>query len=356
MRLAFFGSPEFAVPSLERLAARHEVRAVITQPDRPAGRGRAAQPPAVKLAAERLGLPVQQPETVKTAAFRDAYAALQAEAGVVVAYGEILGPKLLALAPRGWWNVHASLLPRWRGAAPIQWAIAAGDTRTGVTIMRMTAGLDAGPTLASAGLDVDAETDADALGVRLAALGAELVAEAMDAVAAGTADARLAPQDEAGVTLAPPLKKEDGRIDWSAAARRVHDRVRGFHSWPGAWTTWRGATLKIVRTRPLATTGTGTSPGGAAPGTLRDTEPGTTPVTTTDTMPGTMPDTMPGTMPGTMIVAPGGEGLRVQCGDGLLDVLVVQRPGKQPLGGADFLRGARLAPGERLGGGTGPTP
>ena len=324
MRLAFFGSPEFAVPSLERLAARHEVCAVFTQPDRPAGRGRAAQPPAVKLAAQRLGLPVEQPPTVKTAAFRDAYAALRAEAGVVVAYGEILGPKLLALAPRGWWNVHASLLPRWRGAAPIQWAIAAGDRRTGVTVMRMTAGLDAGPTLASAALEVDDEVDAGALGGRLARLGAELVAEAMNAVAAGTADERLVPQDDAGVTLAPPLRKEDGRLDWSASARRVHDRVRGFHPWPGAWTTWRGATLKIVRTRPPAATGT------AAP--------------------------TPGREPGALIIAPGGAGLLVQCGDGPLDVLVVQRPGKQPLDGAAFVRGARLDPGERLGGDAGPPP
>jgi methionyl-tRNA formyltransferase len=313
VRIAFFGSPAFAVPSLRRLAARHQVVAVYTQPDRPAGRGRAARPPDVKLAAAELGLPVVQPETVKTAAFREELAARGAEAAVVAAYGEIMGPKLLAVVPRGWWNVHASLLPRWRGASPVQWAILAGDAATGVSIMRLTQGLDEGPVLAAQELPIDDAIDGDALEAQLAALGAEMIEAAMARVEAGTAEAALVPQDATRATHAPLLKKEDGRLDWSAPARAVHDRVRALWSWPGAFTTWRGEVLKLAKSAPPS------APAG--------------PVAATP--------------PGTVVLD--GARLLVRCGDGPLELLALQRPGKQVLPAADFLRGARLAAGERFG-------
>ena len=316
MRIAFFGSPAFAVPSLRRLAARHEVVAVYTQPDRPAGRGRAARPPEVKVAAAELGLPVVQPESVKTAAFREAFAARGAEAAVVAAYGEIMGPKLLALSPRGWWNVHASLLPRWRGASPVQWAILSGDAATGVSIMRLTEGLDEGPVLAAKELPIDEVVDGDALEAQLAQLGAEMIEAAMARVEAGTADAALVAQDATRATYAPLLKKEDGRLDWRAPAREIHDRVRALWSWPGAFTTWRGEVLKLARSAP------------AAPSPLAPVAAGT---------------------PAAGTVLRDGQRLLVQCGDGPLEVVALQRPGKQLLPAAEFLRGARLAAGERFG-------
>jgi methionyl-tRNA formyltransferase len=257
LRTVFFGSPAFAVPCLRAVAAESELVAVVSQPDRPAGRGQAPTPPAVKQEAERLGLPVLQPEKVRTPETAAALAAFQADLFVVVAYGRILPQALLDLPRLGPYNVHASVLPRLRGAAPIQWAIIRGEAETGVSIMRMEAGLDTGPVAAVRALPIADDDTAGTLSEKLSRLGAELLVATLPAIAAG--GVRLQAQDDAAATLAPPLTKADGVLRWDQPARLVSARARGVDPWPGAATTLNGEPLKLFG--PRVVTGGAEGPG-----------------------------------------------------------------------------------------------
>lgn len=239
------GTPSFAVPQLAALAAAgHELLAVVAQPDRPAGRGHALKEPATKIWARERGIPVLQPEKVRDGRLAAELSALRPDVLCVAAYGRILGRDLLTLAPYGVVNVHGSLLPRWRGAAPIQWAIASGDAETGVTIMQVDEGLDTGDMLLQRTLPIAPDDTAERLGARLAELGGEALIAALALLAKGG----LVPvrQDPAKATLAPILTKDHGRIDWTRPAREIADRLRGFSPWPGAWTTLDGKVLKIL--------------------------------------------------------------------------------------------------------------
>ena len=249
MRVVFMGTPAFAVPSLEALArVGHELLAVVAQPDRPAGRGHALREPATKAWARAHGVPVLQPEKVRDGKLAAELSALRPDVVCVAAYGRILGRDLLELAPHGALNVHGSLLPRYRGAAPIQWAVADGEAETGVSIMQMDEGLDTGDVLLQRVLPIGPSDTAESLSPRLAALGGDALAEAL----AGLARGGLVPvrQDGTRATLAPLLTKDDGRVDWSAPAARVASRLRGFQPWPGAWTTLEGKTVKLLEAAP----------------------------------------------------------------------------------------------------------
>lgn len=300
MRVAFFGTPPFAVPTLQALLdAGHEVCVVVAQPDRPAGRGQAVQsPPTVELA-RRHGIPVLQPLKVKSGPFPEQVEALGAEVGVVVAYGRILTPRLLAAPRRGCINVHASLLPRWRGAAPIQWSVIAGDRVTGVTTMWMAEGLDTGDLLLQEAVDLDETWTAGELHDRLAPLGAALLVRTLAELD------RVVPrvQDEALVTWAPMLQKEDGRLDWTRPARELVSRVHGLNPWPGAFTTLGGEVLKVHRARAV--------PGEGRPGELLG-------------------------------------GARIACGEGAMELVEVQLPGRRRVSGADLVNGLRLGSGMLL--------
>ena len=244
MRAVFLGTPEFAVPSLKALAAKHDVVAVFTQPDRPKGRGNQLAESAVKQAAHELGIAVHQPERVRRPESFELLRSLEAEIMVVVGYGQIIPQAIIDLPRYGILNVHASLLPKYRGAAPIQWAIAKGETETGVTIMQIDAGLDTGDMLKKAALAIDAEETAPQLSARLAPLGAELLIATIAGIEAGTVEPQK--QNDADATLAPILKKEDGLIDWKRPASEIYNRLRGFNPWPGAYTTFRGQQLSIL--------------------------------------------------------------------------------------------------------------
>jgi len=307
MRLAFLGTPAFAVPTLERLVGRgHQVLAAVTQPDRPKGRGQALAQPPVKEAALRLGVPVYQPERVKRPEAVDYLRSLAPEAMVVVGYGQIIPQSILDIPPLGILNVHASMLPKYRGAGPIQWAIVNGETSTGVTIMRIDAGLDTGPMLLKAETAIGADETAIDLGRRLSVMGADLLVEALDALAAGHIVPQ--PQDNAQATYAPMLKKEDGRIEWSRSALQIHNQVRGVQPWPGAHSIFRAAALHVWRTRPVET-GTG-----GPPGALLRIKP-----------------------------------LLVACGVGALELIEVQVEGRKRMPAADFANGHRLVENEILG-------
>lgn len=299
MKLAFFGTPAFAVPTLRTLLdSEHEVALVVAQPDRPAGRGQTLQsPPTILLARER-GIPTLQPAKVKTGELPETLERLGLDVAVVVAYGRILTPRLLTAPRLGCINVHASLLPRWRGAAPIQWSIAAGDPVTGVTTMQMAEGLDTGDVLLVEETPIGDEEDAAALSARLSEMGARLLLRTL------AEQPTPRPQDDALATYAPMLTKEHGKVEWERSARDIDCRIRGFSPWPGAQTLFRGEPLKILRARALDGTG--------EPGVIQ-------------------------------------KGARVGCGQGLLELIEVQLPGKKPVRGADFVNGARVAPGERLG-------
>src|SRR5512133_3077744 len=250
MRVVFMGTPAFAVPSLDALVrAGHELAGVVAQPDRPAGRGNALKAPATKEWALGRGIPVLQPTKVRDGTLCAALAALKPDLLVVAAYGRILGKDLLGLAPHGAINVHGSLLPRYRGAAPIQWAVANGEAETGVTIMQMDEGLDTGDMLLQRALPIGPADTAESLSPRLAALGGEALVEALALLSAG----KLTPvkQDAAEATLAPILSKDDGKVDWSRPAAVIAARLRGFTPWPGAWTTLEGKTVKLLDVEPL---------------------------------------------------------------------------------------------------------
>jgi methionyl-tRNA formyltransferase len=309
LRIVFLGSGAFAIPSLHALvAAGHDVAAVVTQPDREKGRGRALLPPPVKPVAESLGLRVLQPPRIRLPEAQETLRALAPELQVVVAYGQILPRSVIDIAPRGTINVHSSLLPRYRGAAPIHWAIVNGETETGVTTMMIDEGLDTGPILLKRATAIGPEETTPELEARLAAIGGALLIETIDGLARGTI--APVPQDHGAATLAPILHKEDGRIDWSAPAEVIARRVRGLVPWPGTVTTWAGGDLKILRARPEAGTAS------AEPGTILSND----------------------------------DGIVVACGGGTaLRILDVQPASRRPMTAAAFAAGARLSPGARLG-------
>jgi len=309
-RVVFFGSPAFAVPSLRAVAAETELCAVVSQPDRPAGRGQAPAAPAVKREAEALGVPVLQPEKIRTPETHAALAAFAADLFVVVAYGRILPQTLLDLPRLGPFNVHASLLPRLRGAAPIQWAIIGGESETGVSIMRMEAGLDTGPVAAVRALPIADDDTTGTLSLKLAELGARLLIETLPEIVAGTVTLR--PQDHAAATLAPLLAKADGVLKFDQPARLVSAQARGVDPWPGATTTLDGEPLKLFAPRVFDA-----APGIEGPGVIRD------------------------------VTA---EGVFVSCGHAdrqLVAFAEVQFPGKRRMPAA--LARERLRPGTRLG-------
>ena len=248
-RLVFMGTPPFAVPSLEALARDHEVAAVVTQPDRPARRGRKVTPCAVKKAALELGLPVVQPASLREGEAVAELTRLAPTVMVVAAYGQILRPQVLAIPPAGVLNVHPSLLPKYRGASPIAGALLAGEQQTGVTIMLMDEGMDTGPILSQRTVDIDPQDTTGSLGERLAGLGAELLAEVLPAWLEGRIEAQA--QDDAQATYTKPISKGDGVIDWSLPAIDIWHRVRAYNPRPGARTWWKGDQLKVMRARPL---------------------------------------------------------------------------------------------------------
>jgi len=248
MDLIFLGTPSFAVPTLEAIvAAGHRVLAVFTQPDRPKGRGGQLTASAVKEAAQRLGLTVHQPERIRRPEVVEQLRALNSEAMVIVGYGQIIPQSIIDIPPRGIINVHASLLPKYRGAAPIQWAIANGETRTGVTTMRIDAGLDTGDMLLKWETEIGAEETALELSPRLARAGADLLVETLKGLADGSITPQ--PQDNSEASLAPILKKEDGQIDWNWPARKIFNRTRGLLPWPGAYSFFRGQMFHIWKAR-----------------------------------------------------------------------------------------------------------
>ena len=311
MVIVFAGTPEFAVPSLELLAGGpHRIAAVYTRPDQPAGRGRRMAASPVKSAAVDLGLPVEQPESLRARAARERLAAYRPDLVVTAAYGLILSPDVLAVPPAGCINVHASLLPRWRGAAPVQHALLAGDVETGVTIMQMDHGVDTGGILLARACPVRPDETAGSLTERLARIGAEALAEAMTGLAAGRIAPR--PQDDSAATLAPRIRKADALLDWSCDAQDLERRVRAFAPWPTAFTLAGEERLRILRAEALADA----HPHRPAPGT---------------------------------VLRAGAPGIEVQAGSGRLRILRLQRPGKQPMNAREFLNGRRVEPGQRLG-------
>jgi methionyl-tRNA formyltransferase len=262
MRIVFLGTPEFAVPTLQALAqAGYDIAAVYTQPDRPKGRGGQLAASPVKEAAQQFNLPVFQPERIRRSENVAALAELKPDAMVVVGYGQIIPQSIIDIPPHGILNVHASLLPKYRGAAPIQWAIANGETETGITIMRIDAGLDTGDMLSKWRTEIGPDETAPELGKRLSSAGAALLVEALRSIEAGTA--QYEKQDDAQASLAPILLKEDGRVEWSRPAGGIYNRLRGFTPWPGAYSTWRGQALQISAAAPSELRLTGT------PGTLQ---------------------------------------------------------------------------------------
>lgn len=313
MRLIYLGTPPFAVPALKSLlAAGHEVVAVITQPDRPVGRRQILTPPPVKLTASEHGITVLQPEKIRTAEARASLEPLfqSVDAAVVAAYGRIL-PGWMLTGPRlGCINIHSSLLPKYRGAAPINWAIAAGETETGVTIMLMDEGLDTGPILSQRALAIGPTETSAELTARLAEVGAELLLASLPLIARG--ELNPVAQDDSAATLAPILRREDGRVDWSMTAIHIFNRRRGFTPFPGCFTILAGERLEIVACQPLA----GQSASDLTPGSITRVER---------------------------------DCFNVQCGGGTeLKVTTVQPAGKREMNVRDFLNGVKLKPGDRF--------
>lgn len=249
-KIVFMGTPDFSVPSLKTLIATQEVVGVVTQPDRPAGRGQQLRPSPVKVAAEAADIPVYQPKSLRTEEAAAPLRDWQPDVIVVAAFGQILRPHVLALPPHGCLNVHASLLPRWRGASPIQHALMAGDAESGVCLMQMEAGLDTGPVFACHATPIYDDDTAASLHDRLAHLGAALLRERLDDILTGRLTAHA--QDNALSTYAPMISKEDGRLDWTKSAAELDRQIRAMTPWPGAFTTWQGQPLKILSAKPRA--------------------------------------------------------------------------------------------------------
>jgi len=304
LKLGFAGTPDFAVPALERLAERHPIAAVFTQPDRPAGRGQALHSSPVKRRALELGLTVLQPASFKTPEALEMLRAAQVDVLVVVAYGLILPASALGIPVRGCLNIHASLLPRWRGAAPIQRALLAGDPVTGVTIMRMEAGLDTGPMLLSRAITIDSRDNAKTLHDKLAALGALLIEESLQALRSGSLPEVAQPLD--GITYAAKIDKAEAPIQWGRHAEEISRQVRAFCPAPVAETCFDGKQLRIWEAEPIEA-----------------------------------PDMSGFRPPGSVLTATH-EGIDVVCGTGVLRILKLQLAGRKPLPAEEFLRGRRL--------------
>jgi len=314
--IVFIGTPDFAVPALQRVvAAGYEVAAVFTQPDRPAGRGRTSTSPAVKAAADDLGLPVYQPASLKDSGVVEQLRALAPELIVGVAYGQLIVPQVLAIPPRGVLNVHPSLLPRWRGASPVAAAIMAGDDETGVSIMLMDEGLDSGAVLSQGVRAISAADTTGSLTKALAEEGADLLADTLPRWLAGEIEPR--PQDESRATACRRLRKADGLIDWTQTATEIWRQVRAYNPWPGAHSSLAGEVMSVWRASPL--------------------------------------DAESGEPPGTVVTAPSdlpaeaeGAAFAVQAGHGMVAVLEAQRAGRRSLGSADLLRGMPALIGRRF--------
>jgi methionyl-tRNA formyltransferase len=310
MKLVFCGTPQFAVPSLEKVVAESfEIALVVTQPDRPQGRGMELVAPPVKRAAAKLGLPIVQPDKIKkNEQFQQHLAGINPDAIIVVGYGRIIPPWMLQLPRFGNINVHGSLLPRYRGAAPIQWAVASGETVTGVTTMRLDEGLDTGDILLQREISIAPEDTSFTLAPRLAELGAGLLIETLRGLEQGSITP--VPQDHLRATLAPILKKEDGLVDFKRTATEIHNRLRGFQPWPGAYTQFRGKNLKFITTRPVM-------------------------------------ESVPA-LPGELRIE--GDRLFVGCGAGTaLQLIQAQVEGKKPFSARELINGYRIAQGEKLG-------
>ena len=304
LRIVFFGTPEFAVPTLDALLqSTHQVVGVVTQPDRPRGRGQRTSEAPVKVRSLEAGVPVLQPERLRDPAFTAALAGLRADLGVVAAYGKILSEGVLATPRLGMINVHASLLPRYRGAAPVHRAIIQGERETGITIMRVVKALDAGPMLATSRRAIDPEETSEEVERDLASIGAELALETIGRLAAGTACE--IPQDESQATYAPRLTKDEGHVDWTQPADAVHNLIRGLQPWPRASTFHHGSRLILLRSRRVAANG--------RPGTILE---------ATDDV------------------------LRVAAGEGAIDILEIQPEGKRAMNPRAFLAGHRTAVGD----------
>ena len=301
MKIVFAGTPDFAVPCLRACANLGEVVAAYTQPDRPAGRGRGLQPSPVKLEAVLRGIPVHQPENFRSAASKAELRSLQPDVMVVVAYGLLLPQSVLDIPVHGCWNVHASLLPRWRGAAPIQRAIEAGDTRTGVCLMQMEKGLDTGPVLLAQAIDIGATETGGQLHDRLSELGARVLADALGLLRA-TIQLPPHPQTEDGATYARKLDKAEARLDWSQPARVLADKVRAFNPWPMAEAMLAGERVRIH--------------GAVALDEAHGAEPG-------------------------QVVRSGRDGIDIACGEGVLRIRVLQRDGGKAITAADYLNARR---------------
>jgi len=307
MKIVFWGTPDFAVPPLRALDEEgFEVVAVVTQPDRPAGRGRESRPSPVKELAQELGVPILQPERPSDPGFVRELRALDPDISVVVAYGQILKPNVLNLPKRGSINIHASLLPELRGAAPVQWAIIRGHDRSGVSIMQMEEGLDTGPVLYRVVEPIRPDESAAELALRLSEVGAEALVEVL-ALLEGDAVSEE-PQDHDRATYAPKLSREDARIDWQRPAEEIARRIRGFDDVPGAWSELNGATVKLFRPAVEPREGT----------------------------------------PGTVIEASSSEGVVIAAGTGAVRIREVQTPGKRRMEAADWVRGRGVAVGERF--------
>ena len=307
MRAIFFGTSEFAVPSLEQLASRHPVVMCVTQPDRPQGRGLMREPSPVKRAAIQLGLPLAQPQRLEAGAFT----ALHPEVGVVIAYGKLITADLLRVPAHGMVGVHPSLLPAYRGAAPIAHALLNGETRTGVTVFRLNEALDAGPIFSQRLVDIAPDEDAEALGHRLARIGAEQLVEAVDALESGRA--APAPQDDARASFAPKLSKSQGRIDWRQPAVGIARLVRATIPWPGASTEWQGTVLKIWQASASDAAPRGSK---ARPGT---------------------------------VVQVDAKAISVAAGDGVVVIHELQPAGRRRMRVSEFLAGHPMREGERFG-------
>ena len=312
MRVLFYGTPAFALPTLDALRERHEVVAVVTQPDKPAGRGAKVTAPPVKLVAERAGIPVFQPRSARPPEVAEALRATGAELGVVVAYGKILPKAVLEAFPRGCLNIHGSLLPKYRGAAPIQWAVIRGERETGVAIMQLDEGMDTGPVLLERRVPISDDDTSGTLFARLAPLGADALVEAIAGLEAGALTPR--PQDHTAASHAPMLTKADGAIDFARPAAEVAARIRGVDPWPGAVALLRGQPLKLFGARAAA--------GQGAPG---------------------------------EVLAVGDAGLVVACGDGAVAIREVQAPARKRLTAQQFAQGRGIAVGDRLATPTEPT-
>ncbi len=311
LRVVFMGTPEFACPSLQRLIDRGEhVLAVVTQPDRPRGRGQKAAPPPVKELAEKNGITVLQPVKVRVPEFIETVKRLNPDVIIVVAFGQILPKALLDIPKYGCINVHASLLPRYRGAAPLNWCIINGESETGVTTMLMDEGLDTGAMLLKKTTPIDPEEDTRSLHDRLSVLGAETLSETLDLMAAGILNPEK--QDDSLSCYAPMLKKEHGRIDWNLDAEAIRNMVRGMSPWPGAYTSLDGKLVKIFRVRA----GSAPVPDKAAPGT---------------------------------VLSAGREGIEVACSGGVIIIDELQLEGRKRLMAGDFLAGCKITPGILLG-------